>query len=152
MALSAIRIDHPGDGEWVMQLAGGGRFVTGDDHCFLTTWLGERAGGFVACEYTGNAMMMHMGSINPRWLTRTLLWMAFDYPFRQLGVGKVIAPIRADNLAAFKLVRRLGADFETRIRDVYAPDVDMLMLTMTRERCPWLIPPRVATWRVGANG
>lgn len=146
-----IRIDHPGDGQWVLDRAGGGRFRDGDDHVFLTVLRGARAGGFVLNEYTGNAMMMHMGAINPRWLNRTILWLAFDYPFSQLGVGKVMAPIRSDNLAAFNVARRLGADFEARIRDVYAPDVDMLMMTMTRERCAWLTTPKTATWKTGAH-
>jgi hypothetical protein len=134
-----------------MDLAGGGRFVPGDDHSFLTMYDGERAGGFVVADYTGNAMQMHVGSVSKRWLSRTLIWLAFDYPFRQIGCGKVLSPVRSDNLAAFKLTRRLGALFETRISDVYAPGVDMLVLSMTREACPWLTPPRVATWKAGVG-
>jgi RimJ/RimL family protein N-acetyltransferase len=62
----------------------------------------------------------------------------FHYAFVQLGCLKVLAPVRSDNHAAIAIDLRAGWHLETVIRDIYAPGVDMLVLTMTKENCPWL--------------
>lgn len=133
-----IRVDAPGAGEWIMERAQG-FFTPGWDHSFSSHREdGSIRGGFALCTYLGNSMTMHMAGDDPGWCSRDLLWMAFDYPFNQLGVGKLIAPVRSDNYMALALDLRAGWCMETVVRDVYAPGVHLMVLTMIRDTCPWL--------------
>jgi hypothetical protein len=142
-----IRVDYPGDGQWIMDRVSG-VFSPGYDHSFLALIDGARAGGFALCAYLGNSMTVHMAGDHPRWCSRDLLWMVFDYPFNQLGVGKLLAPVSSALPVALDLDTRAGWEVEATIRDVYAPGVDMIVLGMTRARCRWLAL-RPSGWQPG---
>lgn len=114
-----------------------GFFTPGFDHAFVSYRDGARAGGFALCGYLGAAMSVHMAGRDPRWCSRDLLWMVFDYAFNQLGLRKLVAPVASTNTIALEQDLRAGFRLEARIRDAY-PDGDLLLLTMTRENCRWL--------------
>jgi hypothetical protein len=132
-----IRIDEPGVGEWVMDRVTG-VFTPGWDHSFSSHRDGEILGGFVVCKYLGASATMHMAGLDPGWCSRELLWLAFDYSFNQLGLGKLIAPVRSDNYYGLSIDLRAGWRVEGLIRDVYPGATHMFILTMTKDSCPWL--------------
>jgi RimJ/RimL family protein N-acetyltransferase len=92
---------------------------------------------------------MHAAAFKPRWANRDLLWIAFHYPFVQLGYKKVFARVHVANTDALKLNLHLGFKEATRLTGVYPmierpDDGDLVIMEMTREECRWLtIQPRV---------
>jgi hypothetical protein len=98
---------------------------------------GRLLGGVIYDSYTRNCVFIHQAGFSKRWLTGDMLWVAFDYPFNQLGVGKLAGTIPSSKPELLKFNERLGFREEARIKDAY-PDGDMIVLTMTRDGCPWL--------------
>lgn len=104
---------------------------------------GNVLGGVIYDGFTRGCIFMHQAGFSKRWLGGNLLWMAFDYPFNQLGVNKVAGTINSHNQELLDFNRKLGFKEEARIRNAY-PDGDMLVLTMERADCRWLkIKPKI---------
>jgi hypothetical protein len=99
---------------------------------------GKLLGGVIYDGFTGNCIFMHQGGFEKNWLTKDMLWVVFDYPFNQLGVGKVCGTIRSSRKELLAFNERLGFIEECRVKDAYAPGDDMIVLSMTPERCRWL--------------
>lgn len=97
---------------------------------------GKLLGGVVFTQYTGQggSIGMHVAGFEPRWISKSLLWACFWYPFEQLGVKKVFGTVPAFNARALAFNRKLGFRQEAVIRDVY-PDGDMVLMAMYREEC-----------------
>ena len=103
---------------------------------------GVLLGGVIYNGYTGASINIHMAGFTPRWASRDMLWICFDYPFNQLGCKKIFAQIPAQNTRAVKIDLKLGFTFEVLIKDVFVGD-DLVVLSMTREDCRWLdLKPR----------
>lgn len=109
----------------------------------FSRWKGdELMGGVVYQRYTQSSILMHVASFMPNWLCRDFLWLAFHYPFEQLGVGRVFGLVHEHNEEALRFDRKLGFEIETRIKKVY-PDGDQIILVMERDKCRWLaLKPR----------
>lgn len=104
---------------------------------------GELMGGVVYQRYTHTSILMHVASFMPNWLCRDFLWLAFHYPFVQLGVERVFGLVHEHNEDALRFDQKLGFEVETRIRKVY-PDGDQIILVMERDKCRWLkLTPRM---------
>jgi hypothetical protein len=144
-----IRIDEPGAGEWIMDRVTG-VFTPGWDHSFSSHRDGEIRGGFVVCHYLGASATMHMAGVDDNWVSRELLWLAFSYPFDQLGLRKLLAPVRSDNYSSLSLDLRAGWRIEGLIRDAYPGSTHMFLLTMTKDTCPWL-DYKPVHWRSGGD-
>lgn len=134
-----IRIDHPGDGDWVMDRCHG-IWNAHTDHVIALAREGARAplGGVVFTGYLYGSLCMHMAGSGGPWATADFLWMVYDYAFVQLGVRKVIGLVAADNALALKIDLKMGFQYETRITDMTADGQDLLVLSMRRENCRWL--------------
>lgn len=133
-----VRVNYPGDGAWIMDRVGG-RFIPGYDHSLANhDELGVILGGFVCNNYLGNAIFTHQAGAVKHWCSRELLWMLFTYTFRQLGVAKVYGAVAQNNPHTLKTNLRGGFRLETQLRDAVAPGIDMLILSMTENTCPWL--------------
>lgn len=103
---------------------------------------GGLLGGVIYSGYTGSSIGIHMASFDPRWATVDMVWVAFHYPFVQLGCKKVFGQVPASNSKALELDLRLGFKEVARIEDVF-PDGDLVVLAMDREDCRWLrLKPR----------
>lgn len=87
-------------------------------------------------QFNKASVVMHVAG-EPGWLTRSLIWAAFDYPFNVCGVNVVIAPIASTNTKSLTLVKRLGFELSTVIPDAH-PDGDLVLLTMRRDQCRYL--------------
>lgn len=135
--MKTVRINAPGDGEWIMERVGGA-FHAGYDNVLANYDAHGLTGGFVLASYLGNAIAVHTAGKDQRWCTRTLLWMTFHYIFHQLGVHKALAPVQSDAYTNIAMYLRAGWKLETTIMDAYAPGCHMLILSMTAAECPWL--------------
>lgn len=98
---------------------------------------GELLGGVIYDGFTGPCIFLHQAGFSKFWLTRDMLWAAFDYPFNQLGCSKVCGTIPSTDDKLLTLNIKLGFDVEGRIEGAY-PDGDMLILSMVRKNCRWL--------------
>lgn len=107
------------------------------DHCIARVKDGRVMGGTIYQGYTGRSIEMHVASFDGRWLSKSLLFVAFGYPFLQLGCSKVIGRVNENNKRALEFDLKVGFIEEARIRDVY-PEGDLLILTMRRDQCRWL--------------
>ena len=80
---------------------------------------------------------MHVASIQDGWISKDLLWAAFDYPFNKLKVKVILATVASTNEEALKLDRHLGFVDKAYIEDAHT-DGDLVILAMRRENCRWL--------------
>jgi hypothetical protein len=144
--VKAIRINHPGDGAWIMGMVQGA-YTPETDNSFMNHRDGRPVGGFAMCAYLGASVTVHMAGIETGWCSRDLMWIVFDFAFNQLGVRKVIAPVDSTNHIALAQDLRAGFELEATIRDA-TPDGHLMLLTMTKDRCKWL-KHRSKLWRPG---
>ncbi len=131
-----IRFNDKSDGEKIStaaQLA----YNPSTDVCIARVEDGELWGGVVYQGYTGASISIHMAGFNPRWVNKDMIWVAFHYPFVQLGCKKLFGQVGLHNQKALELDLRLGFKEEARIADVY-PEGDMVLLSMRLEDCKWL--------------
>lgn len=135
--MTDIRINHPGDGDWIMGRCEG-VFRPGLDQSITAYVDGELQGGWVFCQYLGNSIAVHDAGRTRRWCSRDLIWMGFHYAFVQLGCGKLIAPTPSDNYHAIAINTRAGFKLEGILRDAVAPGRHLLLLTMEAGGCRWL--------------
>jgi RimJ/RimL family protein N-acetyltransferase len=103
----------------------------------------ELMGGILYTSFTGESVFMHACSWDEHWLSRDLLWIAFDFPFRQMHVARVFAPVPEDNWKARRLDENLGFRYVNRVKGVFANNVDCLLMCMERHECRFLnLKPR----------
>ena len=89
--------------------------------------------------------MMHTAGFKPRWGSKALLWMCFDYPFNHLKVKKVIATVPEWNWRSRHFSLHMGFKIECLISDIFnIPESinGMYVMSMRREDCRWLDMPR----------
>lgn len=98
---------------------------------------GRTRGMVVYGGWAENSVQVHMAVDTPlAW--RALLPGVFTYPFLEAGRGILLGTIRSDNRKALILVRHLGFEVIHRVRHGMAVGVDMVLVEMRRENCPWL--------------
>lgn len=85
--------------------------------------------------YTKTSVMAHVAVQGP--ITREFLHTICHYPFEQLGVYKVIGPVKSSNEDALKFDKKMGFIEEARIEGAF-PDADMVLLTLTKDKCKYL--------------
>lgn len=133
------------------------RRVVTEDQEYMRAWLGrmlcqqvgpgmfcigqEKDGNLVAvigyCDITEKSCMMHVAAIDDNWISKDLLWAAFDYPFNVLKVKVILATVSSENEEALKLDRHLGFKDKAYIEDAHMYG-DLVILAMRREDCRWL--------------
>jgi hypothetical protein len=87
--------------------------------------------------FWGHVCTMHTAG-EGNWVTRQLIWRSFDYPFRQLNLQAVLAPVAASNARALKFDQRLGFREVHRIIDGWDKGDDLVILQLLRADCHWL--------------
>ena len=117
--------------------ASGTNFNPNIDQVISVTSEGNLLGGNLYTGYTGASIHLHMAGFAPNWASRDFLWVAFDYPFNQLGCKKVFGQVPETNTRALEIDLKLGFKIEARIEDVF-PDGACLVLSLAREDCRWL--------------
>lgn len=87
--------------------------------------------------YTGKSITATIAVEPAAVLPKSFMWAIFDYPFKQLGVWKMLAYVAESNYKSRALVEKMGFTQETVITDYY-PDGDLLIYSMNKEQCRWL--------------
>lgn len=132
-----IVINDPKHGQALFAVSGGAAFIPGVHQCVARVKDGELLGGVVYSEYNRASIAIHIAGLHKNWINRDLLWVAFDYPFNQLGVNKIIGLTPAKNEDALRVAYGVGLKDEARITDVF-PDDDLIITSMYRADCRWL--------------
>lgn len=126
-------VQGPKVGFWVAQR------VKGKYHADDSAAIGLDRGGLVAGviyeNWNGVSVTCHIAIEST--ITRGYLGAIFRYPFVTLGVRKILAPVAANNWKSRKMVAKMGFREEARIAEAH-PDGDLLIYTLTTERCKYL--------------
>ncbi len=87
-------------------------------------------------DYNGVNIVCHIAG-DGNWATKEFLRVIFDYPFRQLGVSRITAPVASKNLKSINLVMRMGFALECTLAQA-TPDGDMFLFRMFRDECKYI--------------
>lgn len=112
------------------------------DHNIARVKQNKLYGGVTYTGYTGRSIQMHTAGFVPSWANRDFLWMAFHYPFEQLGCETVFGQVSTANTRALEIDLKLGFKMVAKVEGVF-PDGDCVVLAMKKHGCRWLqIRPR----------
>ena len=124
-------------GPWVCDLLGTNWFSGRGE----TVGLYDDHSGPLACalfeSWNGASVILHFAKTPASRITRDLIWFCSYYPFVQLGIRKLLAPVESTNLRSRKFITHYGFSLEATLRDA-APNGDLLLYSMRKEDCPWL--------------
>lgn len=99
-------------------------------------WVGEEIESVVWYEdYNKKSVTCHI--YLGKGLNKQYLATIFDYPFIQLGVDKIIAPVISSNDKSIEFVKKLGFEEQARLLDVF-PTGDLLFFVMSKDKCKFL--------------
>ena len=96
---------------------------------------GTLVGALIYGEYDGHNIELSL--CGTRGITPRVLRFIFEYPFVELGCGRLWARIRKSNKTMKKLLPRAGFRFEGVERTYYA-DEDALRFSMLKNECEWI--------------
>lgn len=130
-----ITVDAEHVGPWVCSKLGID-WIPGSHTAIGKIKNGSLCAGVLYEKFTGTNVTLHIAGEN-NWPNREFLWMIFDYPFNQLGVKRVTAPIASTNGKAITLVKSMGFDLECKLSQAI-PDGDLLLFCMFKEQCKYL--------------
>lgn len=121
-------------GPWVAQRCNA---VFTPDNSSTIAWVkdGRITAGVWYEDYNQVSVTTHIAVEEP--LTRRYLNVIFDYPFEQLGVQNIIAPVISDNELSIEFVKKLGFEEKARLLDVF-PSGDLLFFVMTKDKCRYI--------------
>ena len=132
--IRVITDDQERIGKWFSE-------ANGNEYSFTNMeYIATESNGVITCAtgsncYNGKSMQMHVALKG--WFTKEAMWYAFHYPFVELGLHKLIAPIPSTNVKSLRVAKHFGFIPEAIIKDA-APDGDLHLLTMTKEQCRYL--------------
>jgi RimJ/RimL family protein N-acetyltransferase len=126
-------------GPWMMKRLDAGEWFKGRGH-IIGLWDDDK-GPVAGCLFeasNGASIMLHCATDGTkRWMNREYLWFVFYFPFAQLRVRKIIAPVESTNETSCRFVEHIGFVLEATLKDA-APKGDLLIYTMTEDQCKWL--------------
>lgn len=101
-------------------------------------WLseGKLVAGATYEDYTGGSITATI-AIEQGVIVKQFLRFIFEYPFRQLNVGKIFAMVAQTNSPSRRLVEKMGFEQETVLKDYYSCE-DLIVYSMTAEQCRFL--------------
>jgi len=123
-------------GPWVCERAGG-VWVRGRGTAIgKLNSSGQMVAGVLYEDFNGANIMCHIAGIGA-WADRQYLRTIFDYPFRQLGVKRITAPVAATNAKSINIVIRMGFTLECTLAQA-TPEGDMHLFRMWRDECRFI--------------
>lgn len=131
----ALSFDAELVGPWVSERTGGG-WTKGRGSAIGKLKNGELVAGILYEDSNGTNIMAHIAG-EGNWLDKTLLWVMFDYPFRQLGVNRITAPVNSDNAKSIAFLERLGFIMESKLHGATS-NGDILLFRMFKSECKYL--------------
>jgi RimJ/RimL family protein N-acetyltransferase len=141
--LHDIRFNEVSDGYAIAGVAGTSYNPITDQIIARVTPRGNLMGGVLFSYWTGlgGSINMHVAGFHPRWISRTMLNVCFDYPFNQLGVRKIFGQVPMDNHHAIRFNEHLGFRKEAVIPDAYPggkPGCDMQLMSLYKDQCRFI--------------
>lgn len=85
------------------------------------------------------------GDTTVNWLTRDLLWFLFAYPYIQLKVDVIFAPVVESNIRCLKFLKHLGFIQHRQIPEVFE-SVNAVIMSLSKRDCQFLNQPKVIKW------
>lgn len=79
-----------------------------------------------------------IASATPKWASKSMLRVAFNYPFVQLGLNRVTGYIRETNTKARRNAERLGFKLEGEMRQYYKNGDSCMVYGLTKDECRWI--------------
>ena len=87
-------------------------------------------------DWNSASVVMHIRG-EPGWACRQFLAYIFDYPFVQLGVKRITAPINSTNFDCIRMVSHMGLTHEATLKNA-TTDGDLLIFRMFKDDCKYL--------------
>ncbi len=99
---------------------------------------GDLIAGVIYNNFDGANACVHIGAVDGcRWLTPEFLFAAFDYPFNQLGLRRLTAPVHSNNKRSREFAENLGFTRDGTLKHYYA-DGDLHLYGLLRANCRFL--------------
>lgn len=130
LCLDASRV-----GPWVCERAGG-TWIAGRGTAIGLLKDDALCAGVLYEDWNGANVVCHIAA-EGAWANRSFLWTIFDYPFGQLGVRRITAPVASVNHVSRKFVEHLGFELEATLSAAH-PEGDILLYRITPDKCRWL--------------
>lgn len=96
----------------------------------------------VALVYNGfnfPSVSLHVGARpGALWCHKSVLFHIFTYPFEEMRVARVTAPVKSTNTRSIRLVTALGFMLEGTLRRAGRAGEDIHLYGMLKEECRWL--------------
>lgn len=122
-------------GPWVSAKTGG-HWCKGRGTAIGRLKDGELVAGVLYEDCTGANVVCHIAG-DDGWATRGFLHLIFHYPFRQLNVQRITAPVHSDNAKSIALMARLGFTLEATL-DRAILGGNLLIYRMFKSECRFL--------------
>jgi RimJ/RimL family protein N-acetyltransferase len=104
---------------------------------------GHLTGGVILNGFTDASCLIHVAGFRPRWGSRDLLWVAFDYPFRVSRLERVFTVVPEFNRRSLRFAEHIGFRQVARVDHRYKEGKADLNFAIERRECRWLaIRPR----------
>ena len=118
------------------------QFVPKLHHCIAHYTDNDKLmGGVLFTDYRVGSVAIHMAGFHPQWVNKAMVYLAFDYPFNQLKVKKLIGMVPERNVKSRNNTLHLGFKIEYLVPDVlgYPDGVNgFYIMSMYKEDCRWL--------------
>lgn len=101
---------------------------------------GKLVAGWTYSDWNGPNVVVDVVAEGAGWCKSEFLYIAFDYPFTQLGCKRITSPVAASNTHCVKFVEWLGATREFTMKDACKTG-DVHIYRMFKEECRWLKKP-----------
>lgn len=92
---------------------------------------GQITSGIVYEDWNGPNIVCHIAG-DPGWANRKFLHIIADYPFNQIGVRRITAPVASSNLASLEMVNKMGFFREAVLHGAH-PDGDLYLFCLYPE-------------------
>lgn len=122
-------------GPWVAEKTGG-QWGEGRGQAIGKVVNGKLIAGVLYEDYNKANIFCHIAG-EGNWADRRFLAMIFDYPFTQLKVRRMTAPICATNTKSRRLVEHMGFQLESRLEQATL-DSDLLIYRLFKDECKYL--------------
>ena len=122
-------------GPWVSAKTGG-HWCKGRGTAIGRLKDGELVAGVLYEDCTGANVVCHIAG-DDGWATKGFLHLIFHYPFRQLNVQRITAPVHSDNAKSIALMARLGFTLEATL-DRAILGGNLLIYRMFKSECRFL--------------
>lgn len=97
---------------------------------------GKLVAGVIYEDYSGTNVICHIAG-EGNWADRYFLAVIFDYPFTQLKVNRITAPICSSNKKSIDLVTKMGFNLEAKLHGATSKG-DLLIFSMFKDECKYL--------------